>query len=205
MAAKKKRGRKKARGRRKTVRASTALRAGSIITRKLSPATLKKQGVKLKAVGKMGGKTAYKVVRTSKPRASAKPRMSRAAKKTKRTRWRDTPAGRKSIAEGRARSSEWNAKNDARIKPGAILSASSGATMRFVTFFRVDKRENDRVVLTSLGQRYTWGDCQNGAVVPDMSKVGKSGRGKISGGSVKVGYRSYAYPWDGKPESVYGD
>lgn len=54
--------------RRKTAkkRASTALRVGTIVTRKLSPATLKKHGVRLKSVGKLDGKSAYKVVSANK-------------------------------------------------------------------------------------------------------------------------------------------
>lgn len=69
----KKRGRKtKKRARKGAARASTALRAGAIVTRKLSPATLKKHGLKLKAVGTRNGKKAYKLTKSGRKPASAK-------------------------------------------------------------------------------------------------------------------------------------
>ncbi len=60
----KKRGRKaKKRGRKRgAARASTAVRVGSIVTRKLSPAVLKKRGLALK-VRQRKGKKVYEVIK----------------------------------------------------------------------------------------------------------------------------------------------
>lgn len=190
-----KRGRKTSKGRKSSKkRSSTAVRVGSVVTRKLSPATMKKYGVKLKAIGKRDGKTAYKVMRAKKSVARGK-----------KTRWRDTREGKRVIAENRAFAAGLARESDKKIKPGAIMVAPEGVTMRWVKFYRVDRRDGDRVTMTGIGKKQTWGDSQNGTVMPDTSKTDNfQVHGRVDGGLVRVG-RMRAHPWSGRPESEYGD
>ena len=158
-----------------------SLRSGMLVTRKPSAAALRSLGMTAKVVGKVDGKTTYKLT-----------------KKRGSTRVRRVPSI--PAVDPRVRASTGS------IRVGQVLVSPGGWTMRWVTFYLVKKIEGDNAYLARLGQKYTHGDSQNGNVIPDRSDESSTlSRGKISGDEVRLAGRSYARPWDGKPESVYGD
>lgn len=189
-AKKKKKGRKVA----KRKVAKRSLRAGSIVTRKLSPATLKKLGMKLVKVGTKDGKIAYKLAK----KTSRRPVSRGLGSAYKTPRQTTSRSSRKSV-------SLEDSAETRKMVPGAILVSPGGTTMRWVRFYRITARSGNVLTAQSLGQKYVRGDSQSGAVVPDTSKVGRTETFKIRNGSLKMGYQSWGYVWSGRPENVFGD